>query len=179
MHFYFVPNRLFWLVSLVICTALLFLMVLPVAAQEQTPVPTADDVVVVDVDPGISPVIPPDVIPVGDAATQLVALILNFLIPFGTSPLTTTLVSVVKLFTPANISAGLIKNVIAAILTVGYWLAVHYNFQDSFASVGQFLVTIVPAVFLLYKNFVDSSRIHEDAVKSNTALLSFKRTPAT
>lgn len=174
MTFYFIPNRLFWLVCLVVSLALLFLIVLPVMAQDQTPVPTAGDVVVVD-EPS-SPVIPPDVLPATDAGAAVLALVLNFLAPFAASPLTTTLVSVLKLFLPTSISAPTIRNVVAAVLTVLYWLAVHYNFQDTFQSVGQFLVTVLPAAFLLYKNFVDSSRIHDEAVKAQTPLLSFKRT---
>lgn len=178
MHVFFVPNRRFYLlVGLMVSLVLLIALVIPAMAQEQTPVPTAGDVVVVGTEPDATPVIPPDVLPVSDAGAALLALVLNFLIPFGSSPLTTTLVSIAKLFIPDKVSAGLIKNIVAAFLTIGYWLAVHYNFQDAFASVGQALVTIVPAIFLLYKNFVDSSRIHEDAVKSGSTLLAFKRTP--
>lgn len=174
MHFFFVPNRRFYLLVGLMVSLLLFLVILPVMAQEQTPVATAGDVVVVDTD--TSPVIPPDVLPVSDAGAALLALLLNFLAPFAASPLTTTLVSVVKLFLPTSISAPTIRNVIAAAVTVIYWLAVHYNFQDTFQSVGQFLVTVLPAVFMLYKNFVDSSRIHDEAVKAQTPILSYKRT---
>lgn len=157
---FFVPNRnFFFLAVLVISLVLIFALPLVSFAQDTS-----------------APVIPPDVLPVGEAGSQLFALLLNLIVPFASSPLTTTLVALAKLFIPDSISAGVIKNVIAAILTALYWVAVHYNFQDTFASIGQFIVTVVPAVFLVYKNFVDSSRIHEDAVKSNFRLLGYKRT---
>lgn len=157
---FFTPNRNFYLlVGLLVALVLIFALPLVSLAQDTS-----------------APVIPPDVLPVGEAGSQLFAFILNMLVPFAASPLTTTLVAVAKLFIPDSISAGVIKNVIAAILTVLYWVAVRYNFQDTFASIGQFLVTAVPAAFLLFKTFVDSSRIHEDAVKSNFRLLGYKRT---
>lgn len=176
---FFVPNRRFLL--LVGLMALLAVLVIPALAQEVTD-PAPVDISTPTVEPPIdlpptSPVIPPDVLPVGEAGAALFALILNMLVPFASSPLTTTLVAVAKLFVPSKISAGLIKNLIAAILTILYWLAVRYNFQDMFASFGQALVTIIPAIFLVYKNFVDSSRIHEDAVRSDFTLLGYKRTP--
>lgn len=177
MQVYFIPNRLFWLVCLFVSLVLLFLMVMPAAAQEVTD-PAPIEISTPGAPTDTTPVIPPDVLPVSDAGAALVALVLNFLVPFASSPLTTALVSVVKLVIPESVSAGLIKNVVAGVLTIGYWLAVHYNFQDAFASVGQFLVTVLPAVFLLYKNFVDSSRIHEDAVKANSTLLGYQRTPS-
>lgn len=178
MHFFFVPNRRFYLlVGLMVSLVLMFSLTAAVHAQEVTdPAPISISTPTPDETP-ITPVIPPDVLPVADAGAALFALLLNLIVPFASSPLTTTLVAVVKLFVPANISAGIIKNVIAAILTGLYWLAVHYNFQDTFASLGQFLVTVVPAAFLVYKNFVDSSRIHEDAVRSDFRLLGYKRTP--
>jgi len=157
MRFYFVPNRLFWLVCLVVSITLLFLIVLPVGAQDTTPV------------------VPPDVLPPGDALTQFFAFILNVIAPLGSSLLTTTLVSVIKLFTPETVSATIIRNVVAGVLTVLYWVAVRYNFQDTFASVGQFLVTIIPAALLLYGNFLGSSRIHRQAVEEKTPILSYKR----
>lgn len=178
---HFIPNRNFYTtLGLVLALGLIFMSV--AHAQEVTdpaPVdistPTAEPVI--EPEPPTAPIIPPDVLPVGDAAAQLFALVLNMLVPFASSPLTATLVSIAKFFIPSNVSAGLIKNVVAALLTVLYWVAVHYNFQATFTSIGQALVTIVPAIFLVYKNFFDSSRIHEDAVKAQTALLGYKRTP--
>lgn len=123
-----------------------------------------------------TPVIPPDVLPVTDAASQLIALVLNFLAPFASSPLTTLLTQVLKMVVPESVaSAALLKNIVAGVLTISYWLAVRYNFQDAFASVGGFLVTVLPAVFLLYKNFVGSSLIHEEAARAGNVLLGAKR----
>lgn len=147
------------LIALLVC-AVLFVLVLPALAQDTTP-----------------PVIPPDVIPVADAGAALIALVLNFLAPFGSSPLTTALTSLLKMVVPESLLSGpALRNIVAAVLTVGYWLAVHYNFQDAFASIGGFLVTVLPAAFMLYKNFVGSSDIYKQAVDAKTPVLSYKRT---
>lgn len=150
-------NQLFWLVCFVLSLVLIFALPLVTFAQDT------------------GPVIPPDVLPPGDALQGLFAFILNVIAPFGTSLLTTTLVSLAKMFLPESVSAVTIRNVIAGALTILYWLAVQYGFQNTFASIGQFLVTVIPALLMLYGNFVGSSRIHRQAVEEQTPVWSYKR----
>lgn len=123
------------------------------------------------------PVIPPDVLSPDQALNGLLALFMSTFAAFTGSMLTTTIVSVLKLFVPSTVDAGILKNIVGALLTVLYWLAVRYGFSDTFASVGQAIITIVPALIALFGTIVGSSALHKLAVKYGFPIFSYKRTP--
>lgn len=183
-------KRLFVLV-LVLIIALVILS--PAAAQDETlePVPTLEltlePTLVVTEEPTLEPtpeatptpepvtdpVVPPDVLTPGDSGNLILTAILTAIAAFAGSALTATIVSVLKMFT--NTDASLLKNVVGAVLTVAYWLAVRYGFGDMFQSVGQFLITFVPAFIQLYGTLVGSAALHRQAVKYHFPLLNYER----
>lgn len=169
----------------------------PLAAQDETPVeeptffltdvitvePTvfATDVPTLEPTPEVTPtpepvtdpVVPPDVLAPEDSGNLLLVALLTSIAAFANSALTTTFVSVLKMFT--NWDAVIMRNVIGAALTIIYWIAVRYGFGDMFESVGQFLITAVPAFFQLYGTIIGSSAIHRQSVKHDFPVLSYER----
>lgn len=169
---YFAPNQLFWLVVFVVSLVLILTLPFAVMAQDETPPPEVTELPPTAT-PALEPVIPPDVMSPEDAGTVSLTAVLSIVAAFANGVLTATIVSVLKLFLPTD--ATILKNVVGTALTVLYWLAVRYNFGDTFESAGQFAVTVIPALLTLYGGLQGSKAIHQQAVKSNFPLLSYKR----
>lgn len=157
-RFLFIPNRRFWLV-LTFIFGLFLLTASVVAAQDS------------------GYVIPPDVMTPDQAGQAGINLVLSIVAAFGGSILTAAIVSLLKLFVPDTVDAGTIKNVVALVLTVLYWLAVRYGFGEAFTSIANFLVVIIPAGITLYGSFIGSSMLHQQAVAHNAPVLGYQRTP--
>ncbi len=124
-------------------------------------------------EPVTDPVVPPDVMTPEDSGNLLLVALLTSIAAFANGALTTAFVSVLKMFT--NWDTVMMRNVIGAALTIIYWIAVRYGFGEMFESVGQFLITAVPAFFQLYGTIVGSSALHRQSVKHDFPVLSYER----
>ena len=136
----------------------LFMAVIPAAAQDS--------------------VIPPGVPTTEEGGALMLGSVLAIAAAFANSVLGATMVSLLKLFIPADVvSADILKNAVGVLLTVIYWLVTRYHFEVAFESVGQFLIVFVPAAITLYGSLVGSSMVHQQAVKHHVPLVNYQRTP--
>lgn len=155
MRFYFVPNRLFWLVCLVVSLVLLLVMVMPVMAQDVTP-------------------IPPD-----EAANTLLTDIVTIIASWGAvvGAAGSILVGFAK-YIPGlkTINAPVLSIIVNGLLMVGYWAAQHFGILPQYQlglgqieSVGQALLALVSAV-------LGSGLFYRQAVIAKLPVMGYKRT---
>jgi hypothetical protein len=131
--------------------------------QEATPTP----------EPVTNPVVPPDVLTPEDSGNLLLTAIFTAFAAFANGALTTTFVTVIKMFT--NWDPVIWRNIIGAALTIIYWIMVRYGFGEMFESAGQFLLTAVPAFVQLYGTIVGSSALHRQSSKHEFPVLGYER----
>lgn len=178
--------NLYSLVLFVVSLALIFAVIVPVVAQEETlpPEPTAfvTDVPTVEPTPGVTPA--PDVEPgisPDEAADTLTKDIVNIIASWGAvvGAAGAILVGFAK-YIPGlkEVNGPVLSIVINGFLMVGYWAAQHYGFLPQYQfglgqieNIGQALLALVSAV-------LGSGYIHRVAVTGRLPVVGYQRTPS-
>ncbi len=184
MKFYFVPNRLFMAILIVLVLAVL---VVPAFAQDtsfatntpalEEPVPT-----VVAPDPVVTPV--PDPAPdvqqpinPDQAGEMLLSTILGIIAAgAGGSALTAFFVGLLKHVSKLdNISAPSLNFFVGGVLTVVYWIVSHFGYASQFKAASDFILTSGPALITFLATMWGASKIHKGAVAEKIAVFGYKR----
>lgn len=173
MYTYFVPNRLFWVLLVVL---IMVLVAVPVLAQDATPEPTAEPPIVVDNPP--APTAPVFEAPAfGDAVQALEAALVAILATAIASPITAPLVSLVKrLPFLATVPGNVINLGVAIVLSAVMWLGQAFGLAGQVDTAFKLLFVLLPFISGIGSNFVSNQAVFKAGVKQNVPVLSYQRT---
>ena len=109
-------------------------------------------------------------------AVQLMANALTAILVagFGSAPITLLLVSIFKRFLP-QVEGGIIQFVTAIVLTLLFWLAQYFGYEQQFRSVVEALLVIAPAVIALLTTLLGSSQLYKSAKKADLPVVGYAR----
>lgn len=175
-------------VRMTLLALLVFVLALPMLAQEVTPaagfdalpveagspVESASDLVETPPAPETLPVVDP-----GVAADLLIKTLAAIVLgAFGNAPITSVLVSVLKRI-PAleHLTAPMLTFGVATVLWVVAALAGAAGYSVQFNDLLEALTTIIPALSGLLVSLIGAPAVHELAARAQVPVLGYKRTP--
>lgn len=145
------------LVVCVTCAALLLAVGMPLAAQGDAP---------------------PETVPNADEAASLAEVIIAAVLAsaFGTAPVTTFIVSLLKRLL-TTVDARLITTVVALLLAAVTAAATQFGFDVQLESLLDLVATAGPAIVGFVATLVGSAGWYEAARRVNAPVVSYSRTP--